>query len=106
MESLTLMAGTFRLPSAHISIRRWTPVGGFFRHAMDLIQHVGILFVDVAGEVARRHPEFMLASPQLTIGGGTAGLLQAPPVLFFGFALPGKHGGTPPPQSPPPHGLE
>mgnify|MGYP001176221227 CR=1 FL=1 len=63
--------------------------GGLFGDAVDLVQHLRVGLVDVAGQVAaviQNH----VGVPQIALA-VAAGLLDAPHVLFLGLALPGEH---------------
>ncbi|RMO51184.1 hypothetical protein ALQ39_103570 [Pseudomonas amygdali pv. eriobotryae] len=62
--------------------------GGFFGDAVDLVQHRRVFLVDDLGQVAAV-VEDHVGVPWLAIL--EDGLLDAPLVFFFGFALPGEH---------------
>ena len=65
--------------------------GGFFRHAVDLFQHVRVFLVQQLGQVAAV-VEDHVGIPRRAIF--EDGLLKAPLVLFFGLAFPGKYRDT------------
>ncbi len=63
--------------------------GGFFGHAVAVSQDFRVLLMEQGGQIAavvQNHVRF----PAVYIGSDCT--LQAPVVLFVGFALPGKHG--------------
>ncbi|MNM26193.1 hypothetical protein D3C81_366530 [compost metagenome] len=65
--------------------------GGFFGHAVNAVQYLWVLLVQQLGQVAAV-VEDHVGVPWLAIL--EDGLLQAPLVLFFGFAFPGEHRDT------------
>ena len=63
--------------------------GGLFGDAVDLVQHLRVGLVDVAGQVAAVIQDHV-GVPQIAFA-VAAGLLDAPHVFFLGLAFPGEH---------------
>ena len=86
------MAGTLRVPLLYHFQKTVNTSGGFFGDTVDALQHLGVVLVDMGGEIAtiiQNH----IGVPEAAISIATR-LLNTPDVLLFSLPFPSKDRNT------------